>query len=69
MIERRATTATKMACDILHGTHSLEFLASHTTAGRNSNKASLDLKIVQGVIGNVPHTWLLFSICLCFNSN
>jgi len=37
----------------------MEFLASHTTAGGNSNKANLDLEIVHGVIDYVPHTWLL----------
>lgn len=60
MAGRRAVTATKMACDILHGTYSLQYLASHTIAGGNSNKTSLDQAIVQGVVGNYIRHSVLF---------
>lgn len=51
--ERRAQSATKMTSEILHGTFSVAYLATHTIAGGNSDKAMMEPEIVQGVIGKV----------------
>ena len=66
MSECRAPTASKMATDILHGTFSLSYLATHTIAGGNSNKDLTDQDVVQGVIGR-PAVYGVFCryFCLC----
>ena len=50
--QRRAQSATKMACDIMHGIFSQQHLASHTVAGGNSSKAALNRDLVRQIIGN-----------------
>jgi len=50
--QRRAVSASKMACDILHGMFDTQYLAMHTIAGGNSAKTAIDPALLQKIIGN-----------------
>jgi hypothetical protein len=43
-------TATKFVNDLMHGTFSLQYMATHTVAGGNANKTSIDEAIAGEII-------------------